>query len=93
MDRNYIAAPAVAVAGGAVGCALRAWGLRTAFEPETGLPIPGMPATWALILLSIAMAAVLLVLTNWVKLTKKWHPIVFIGLSAAVGVVFRFGGV
>ena len=39
------------------------------------------------------LAAVLLVLTNWVKFTKKWHPIVFIGLSAAVGVVFRFGGV
>ena len=37
--------------------------------------------------------AVLLVLTNWVKLTKKWHPIVFIGLSAVVGVAFRFGGV
>ena len=44
-------------------------------------------------LLVAALAAVLLVLTNWVKLTKKWHPIVFIGLSAAVGVVFRFGGV
>ena len=43
--------------------------------------------------LTLALAAVLLVLTNWVKLTKKWHPIVFIGLSAAVGVVFRFGGV
>ena len=43
--------------------------------------------------LAFALAAVLLVLTNWVKLTKKWHPIVFIGLSAAVGVVFRFGGV
>ena len=41
----------------------------------------------------LALAAVLLVLSNWVKLTKKWHPIVFIGLSAAVGVVFRFGGV
>ena len=41
----------------------------------------------------LVLAAVLLVLTNWVKLTKKWHPIVFIGLSAAVGVVFRFGGV
>ena len=41
----------------------------------------------------LALAAVLLVVTNWVKLTKKWHPIVFIGLSAAVGVVFRFGGV
>ena len=43
--------------------------------------------------MGLALAAVLLVLTNWVKLTKKWHPIVFIGLSAAVGVVFRFGGV
>ena len=41
----------------------------------------------------LSLAAVLLVVTNWVKLTKKWHPIVFIGLSAAVGVVFRFGGV
>ena len=41
---------------------------------------------------AIIFLAVLLVLTNWVKLTKKWHPIVFIGLSAAVGVVFRFGG-
>ena len=45
------------------------------------------------LILALALAAVLLVLTNWVKLTKKWHPIVFIGLSAAVGVVFRFGGV
>ena len=43
--------------------------------------------------MGLVLAAVLLVLTNWVKLTKKWHPIVFIGLSAAVGVVFRFGGV
>ena len=42
---------------------------------------------------ALLLAAVLLVLTNWVKFTKKWHPIVFIGLSAAVGVVFRFGGV
>ena len=41
----------------------------------------------------LVLAAVLLVLTNWVKLTKKWHPIVFIGLSAVVGVAFRFGGV
>ena len=32
---------------------------------------------------------VLLVLTRWVKQTKNWHPIVFIGLSALVGVVFR----
>ena len=41
----------------------------------------------------LVLSAVLLVLTNWVKLTKKWHPIVFIGLSAVVGVAFRFGSV
>ena len=40
----------------------------------------------------LALAAVLLVLTNWVKPTKKLHPIVFIALSAVVGVVFRFAG-
>ena len=39
----------------------------------------------------LLLAAVLLVLTNWVKPTKKLHPIVFIALSAVVGVVFRFG--
>ena len=38
------------------------------------------------------LAAVLLVLTRWVRQTKNWHPIVFIGLSALVGVVFRFAG-
>lgn len=41
----------------------------------------------------VILAAVLLVLTNWVKPVKDWHPIVFIGLSAVVGVAFRFGGV
>ena len=42
---------------------------------------------------SVILAVVVLVLSNWVKVTKKWHPIVFIGISAVVGVVFRFGGV
>jgi chromate transporter len=41
----------------------------------------------------LALAAVLLVLTNWVKKVKDLHPIVFIGLSAVVGVVFHFAGV
>lgn len=41
----------------------------------------------------LILAAALLVLTNWVKPVKNWHPIVFIGFSAVVGVVFRFGGV
>ena len=38
----------------------------------------------------LLLAAVLLVLTNWVKPTKKLHPIVFIVISAVVGVVFQF---
>ena len=41
----------------------------------------------------LVLATVLLVLTNWVKPTKNLHPIVFIALSAVVGVVFGFAGV
>ena len=41
----------------------------------------------------LVLAAVLLVLTNWVKPVKDWHPIVFIVLSAVVGVAFGFAGV
>ena len=39
---------------------------------------------------AIVLAAVLLVLTRYVKPTKKLHPIVFIALSAVVGVVLKF---
>lgn len=39
----------------------------------------------------IVLAIVLWVLTNVVKKTKKWHPIVFIGLAALVGIVFQMG--
>lgn len=38
----------------------------------------------------IALAAVILVLTRWVPKVKNWHPIVWILLSAAAGVIFRF---
>ena len=39
------------------------------------------------------LAALLIVLTNWApKKVTSLHPIVFIGLSAAVGVVFGFAG-
>ena len=41
----------------------------------------------------ILLAAVLLVLTNRVKKVKDLHPVVFIAISAAVGILFRFGGV
>ena len=38
----------------------------------------------------VVLAAVLLVLTRWVKATKKLHPSVFIAASAVVGVVLKF---
>lgn len=41
---------------------------------------------------AILLAAVIWVLTNLIKPTKKWHPIVYIALSAAAGVLFRFAG-
>lgn len=39
---------------------------------------------------AILLAAILLVLTRYVKFTKKFHPIVFILSSAVVGVLFSF---
>ena len=39
--RKEILLPAVAVAGGGAGFVLRRWELATAFEADTGLPIPG----------------------------------------------------
>ena len=41
---------------------------------------------------AVVLAALLLLLTRYVPRVKSWHPIVFIGLSAAVGVSFRFAG-
>lgn len=39
----------------------------------------------------IVLAVILWCLTNVVRKTKKWHPIVFIGFSAFVGIVFQMG--
>lgn len=39
---------------------------------------------------AISLAAILLILTRFVKKTKKLHPIVFIAFSAAIGIIFRF---
>ncbi len=39
----------------------------------------------------IVLAVVLWLLTNVVKQTKKLHPIVFIGISALVGIVLKMG--
>ena len=54
--------PALTLAGGVLGFGLRRWELATAFEPDTGLPIAGMPATYALTALSAVMLIALLLL-------------------------------
>jgi chromate transporter len=41
--------------------------------------------------MGLILAAVLWLLTNKVKQTKKLHPIVFIGASALVGILFSMG--
>ena len=38
----------------------------------------------------LVLAAVILVLTNFVPKVKKFHPIIFIALAAAVGTIFKF---
>ena len=38
----------------------------------------------------LVLAAVVFVLTNFVPKVKKFHPIVFIALAAAVGIIFKF---
>ena len=55
--------------------------LLMTFTPAGGVSLRGL-----------VLAAVLLVLTNGVEQTKKWHPIVFIGISALAGVLFGFAG-
>ena len=45
---------------------------------------------FGLIWKGLALAVVLWLLTNKVKKTKKWHPIVFTGMSALVGILFQF---
>lgn len=41
----------------------------------------------------VVLAIALVILTRYVKFTKKLHPIIFILTSALVGIVFRFAGV
>ncbi len=40
----------------------------------------------------LVLFAAVWVLSNFVKKTKKLHPVVFIAASAAIGIVFRFAG-
>lgn len=63
-------------------------GIINHFALESGMGLADI-LNWP----ALALAAVILVLTNWVKPTKNLHPIIFIIISAVVGVVFHFGGV
>ena len=59
---------------------------------STMVQIGGMTEhTFSLNWKGLVLAAALWVLTNVVKKTKKWDPIVFIGFSALVGIVFQMG--
>lgn len=62
--RKDIVLPALALAGGAGGFFLRRWQLASAYSPETGLFLPGAPATWALLALMGLLVLVLLVLVR-----------------------------
>ncbi len=60
--RKALFPPAAALAGGVIGFFLRRWELDSAFEAESGLPIPGAAAFWALVLWSVLIAGLLLLL-------------------------------
>jgi chromate transporter len=41
---------------------------------------------------NLVLFAVLWLATNKIPKVKKWHPLAFIGIAAAVGIVFNFAG-
>lgn len=65
----------VAVLGGAGGLVLRRMQLEKAFEPDTGLPIPGAPATWMIALFSLVVLALLFALSLMAG-RRDTHPVV-----------------
>lgn len=64
--RKQFLLPLLALVGGIAGGFLRGWQLETSFEPDTGLPISGTPATLAIALVFLCLA----VLITLVSLSK-----------------------
>ena len=58
---------------GGVGFALRRWQLAAGFEPDTGLPIPGAPATVALLVWSLLLIPVLVLLCRRSVPARSWE--------------------
>ena len=103
LDLGYVAFYAIGAYGLALGyeyLGLGFWSmlpiaaLLAAFAGALlGFPVLRMHGDYLAIVTLGFGEIIRLVLTNWVKKVKEWHPIVFIGLSAVVGVIFHFGGV
>ncbi len=76
--------PLAALAAGAAGFFLRRWELASAFEADTGLPIPGAPASLVLFLFSL-LAVLGAGLTArrllWGRTTASFHAAFFSGES------------
>ena len=66
-------------------------GITSASQEDSAL----MKFSWdgAISWRGIILALVLLVFTRYINKTRDLHPIVFIGVSAVIGVVFHFAGV
>ena len=71
--RKNILPPILAILWGGVGFALRRWQLATAFEPDTGLPIPGVPATMALLVWSVLLIPALVLLCRGLGPARSWE--------------------
>ena len=65
--------PILAILWGVVGFALRRWQLSTGFEPVTGLPVPGAPATMALLVWSLLLVPVLIFLCGHMDTARPWE--------------------
>ncbi len=65
---------------------ITAAGLRVVQEAFFPVEVSLAALDWRLVVLALA----LVLLTRVVKWTKKLHPIVFVALSAVVGIVFNF---
>lgn len=97
--RKDFALPGLAVAGGLAGFALRWWQLEAAYNPDTQLFLPGHPASWALVLLSGALALVFLLSTRFQRCPEDFLPAfrcptdIHKALTAAAGFLFLGAGV
>lgn len=72
--RKQFLIPLFAAAGGVMGLLLRGWQLDTSFEPDTGLPISGTPAT-LVISLAFVLVALLAVLLS--RMARPKQPLGF----------------